>query len=101
MGYEWAIIAVAYGVATGLVGRSKGGSFLLWFVIGTVLPGFGLAAAFLTRNEQREPERQCPECGNTVKLYVQICPRCGAELYLPEPSEVMMPAPKKRLGEQD
>jgi hypothetical protein len=101
MGYEWIMIAVAFGVATGFVGRSKGGSFLLWFAIGTVLPGFGLAAAFLTRDEQREPERQCPACRNTVKLYVQICPRCGTELYLPDPSEVRMPPPKKRFGAED
>ncbi|MEX0620801.1 MAG: hypothetical protein WD181_04400 [Solirubrobacterales bacterium] len=98
MGYEWLIIAVAFGVATGFVGRSKGGSFLLWLAVGTVLPGFGLAAAVLTRDEQREPERQCPACGNTVKLYVQICPRCGAELYLPDTSEVQMPTPKQRFG---
>jgi hypothetical protein len=89
------MIAVAFGVATGFVGRSKGGSWLLWFAIGTVLPGFGLAAAFLTRDEQREPERPCPSCGSVVKLYVQICPRCGAELYLPDPSEVSMPPPRK------
>ena len=96
MGYEFVAVAVLFGLVTAIVGKSKGGSFLLWFVIGTVLPGFGLAAAILTRNEQSEPERQCPECGNTVKLYVQICPRCGAELYLPDPSEVRMPPTKRR-----
>ena len=101
MGYEWIIIAVAFGVATGFVGRFKGGSWLLWFAIGTVLPGFGLAAAFLTRNEISEPELQCPACGKTVKLYVQICPGCGTELYLPDPSEVRMPPPKKRFGVED
>jgi ribosomal protein S27AE len=96
VGYEFVAVAVLFGIVTGIVGRSKGGSFLLWFVIGTVLPGFGLAAAILTRSEQTEPERQCPRCNNTVKLYVQICPRCGAELYLPDPSEVRMPPPKRR-----
>jgi hypothetical protein len=101
VGYEFVFVAVAFGIATGLVGKSKGGSFLLWFVIGTVLPGFGLAAAILTRNEQKEPERQCPACGHIVKLYVQICPRCGAELYLPDVSEVRMPPPKRRWTEED
>jgi hypothetical protein len=101
VGYEFVVIAVLFGIVTGIVGRSKGGSFLLWFAIGTVLPGFGLAAAILTRNERTEPERQCPQCGNTVKLYVQVCPRCGAELYLPDPAEVTMPPPKRRRLDPD
>ncbi len=96
MGYEFVFVAVTFGIATALVGKSKGGSFFLWLAIGTVLPGFGLAAAIMTRNERTEPERRCPSCGNTVKLYVQVCPRCGTELYLPDPSEVRMPPPKRR-----
>jgi hypothetical protein len=26
-----------------------------------------------------------------LKLYVQVCPRCGTDLYLPDPSEVRQP----------
>ena len=37
---------------------------------------------------REEPERRCPTCGNVLKLYVQVCPRCGTDLYLPDPSEV-------------
>ena len=85
------ILAIAFGLATAFVGRAKGSSFLLWLAIGTVLPGIGLAAAFLYRSEKEEPERQCPTCSNVVKLYVQVCPRCGTDLYLPEPSEVRQP----------
>ena len=96
MGYEWVLIAVFFGILTGIAGKAKGGSFLLWLVIGTVLPGFGLAAALLQRDESREPERTCTGCGTRVKLYVQICPRCGTELYLPDPSETRMPPPRRR-----
>jgi predicted RNA-binding Zn-ribbon protein involved in translation (DUF1610 family) len=94
MGYEWVAIALFFGILTGIAGRMKGGSFLLWLVIGTVLPGFGLLAALLQRNEATEPERTCTGCGARVKLYVQICPRCGEELYLPDPGDVSMPRPK-------
>ncbi|MBK8295280.1 MAG: hypothetical protein IPK93_11130 [Solirubrobacterales bacterium] len=84
-------IALSFGIPTGLIGRAKGGSFLLWLVIGTCLPGFGLLAVILSRNEINEPERQCPNCNKIVKLYVQVCPRCGMDLYLPDPSETRMP----------
>jgi rRNA maturation endonuclease Nob1 len=50
----------------------------------------------LSRNEEIEPERQCPNCRKIVKLYVQVCPRCGTELYLPDPAETRMPPPKRR-----
>lgn len=91
MGYEWVLIALSFGLATGFIGRAKGGSFLLWLVLGTVLPIFGLIAVVLYRNEKNEPERQCPTCGKILKLYVQVCPRCGTDLYLPPPEQTRMP----------
>jgi len=91
MGLEYAVIAVFFGLATGILGRAKGSSFFIWLIVGTVIPFFGLIAALLYRNEDTEPERQCPTCNNVIKLYVQVCPRCGTDLYLPDPSEVRMP----------
>ena len=41
--------------------------------------------------EKTEPERQCPNCLKPLKLYVQVCPRCGTDLYLPDPAEVRHP----------
>lgn len=95
MGYEWIAIALFFGVLTGIAGRAKGGSFLLWLTIGTVLPAFGLLAAMLQRDEATEPERTCTRCGTRVKLYVQICPRCGEELYLPDGDDVSLPEPER------
>jgi hypothetical protein len=73
--------------ATAYVGWKKGSSFWLWFLIGAVLPYFGLIGALLYRREDEEPDRACPRCGRVVKLYVQVCPKCGLDLYLPEPEE--------------
>ena len=95
MGYVWVVFAVFLGIVTGLIGRAKGSSFLLWLLIGTVLPIIGLVAVLMSRNEDAEPERQCPNCRKIVKLYVQVCPRCGTELYLPDPSETRMPPPRQ------
>ncbi len=91
MGFEYLFIAVLFGIATALIGRAKGSSFWIWLIVGTVLPGLGLIAVILFRGEKREPERQCPRCSKVVKLYVQVCPRCGEDLYLPEPSQVRQP----------
>ena len=85
------VVGISFGLATGLLGRAKGSSFFIWFLIGFVLPVLGLVAAALYRSERAEPERRCPRCGKVHKLYVQVCTRCGAELYLPDPSEVRRP----------
>ena len=87
-GGAYLFIAVCFAVGTGIVGRAKGSSFFVWFLVGGVLPVIGLIAAFLYRVETVEPERRCPNCGATQKLYVQVCRRCGEDLYLPDPSEV-------------
>jgi hypothetical protein len=91
VGYEYVVIALSFGLATGIIGRAKGSSFWLWLVIGAVLPLLGLVAVILYRSEKGEPERRCPNCGKTLKLYVQVCPRCGTDLELPDPAEVHHP----------
>jgi hypothetical protein len=94
-GAPYVIIALLSGIATGFVGRGKGSSFFIWFLIGTILPFLGLLAAILFRSEHEEPERQCPNCSKILKLHVQVCPRCGTDLYLPDVSEVR-PGPTYR-----
>jgi hypothetical protein len=90
-GGAYLVIALSFGIATGVIGRAKGGSFLIWFAVGAVLPLLGLIAVVLHRSEHTEPERRCPNCNKVVKLYVQVCPRCGTDLYLPDPSDVRQP----------
>jgi NinF protein len=87
----YAIIALSFGIATGVVGRAKGSSFFIWLIVGSVLPVLGLIAVILYQPETDEPERSCPRCGKVHKLYVQVCTRCGAELYLPDPADVHPP----------
>jgi uncharacterized paraquat-inducible protein A len=91
VGLEYLPIVFFFGLATGLVGRGKGSSFWIWFIVGAVLPLLGLVAVVLYRVEKNEPERQCPNCHKVVKLYVQVCPRCGVDLYLPDPAAVRHP----------
>jgi hypothetical protein len=78
------IVCLSFGISGGLVGKSKGSSFFLWFLISAVLPAIGLIAALLYRSERDELRRQCPGCGKVVKLHDALCTRCGTELEFPE-----------------
>lgn len=80
----YVVIAFCFGLAGGIVGRIKGSSFVLWFLISGVVPFVGLMAAILYRFERDELRRQCPKCGRVTKLYDALCTRCGAELDFPE-----------------
>lgn len=77
-------LCLCFGVSTGLVGRIKGSSFVLWFLVGAVLPVLGLAAALLYRYDTQELRRQCPGCGKVVMLHDAICTSCGTELEFPD-----------------
>ena len=80
----YVIIAVCFGLAGGFVGRIKGSSFWLWFLISGAVPVLGLLAAILYRFERDELRRQCPNCGRVTKIYDAVCTRCGAELDFPQ-----------------
>ena len=80
----YVIIAVCFGLAGGYVGRIKGSSFWLWFLISGAVPVLGLLAAILYRFERDELRRQCPNCGRVTKIYDAVCTRCGAEPDFPE-----------------
>lgn len=77
-------LCLGFGLASGFTGRIKGSSFLLWFVIGAVLPVLGLIAAVLYRYETAELRRQCENCGKIVMLHDAVCTRCGHELEFPD-----------------
>ncbi len=78
------VICFCFGLAGGIVGRIKGSSFTLWFLISAVAPFLGLIAAIVYRNDRDELRRQCPKCGRVTKLHDALCTRCGEELEYPE-----------------
>jgi DNA-directed RNA polymerase subunit RPC12/RpoP len=81
---EYAVLAFFCGLSAAVIGKLKGSSFALWFLIGLVLPVLGTLAALFYRSERKEPLRQCPECGKVVPLHDQVCMRCGRDLEWPE-----------------
>lgn len=78
------VILFFFGLAGGIVGRIKGSSFFIWFLVAFCIPFIGLLTAILYRYDSKELRRQCPECGKVVKLHDAVCTRCGAELEFPD-----------------
>jgi len=85
---ELAVILFFFGLSAGTVGKIKGSSFVLWFLIGFCLPFLGTLAALVLSNDRRARPRmrRCTECPNVVPIHVQVCTRCGADLYFPDPA---------------
>lgn len=78
------VILFFFGLAGGIVGRIKGGSFVIWFLISACVPFIGLLTAIFSRWENRELRRQCPGCGRVVKLQDTLCMVCGTDLDFPD-----------------
>ena len=83
-GWQFVVILMWFGIAGGIIGKRKGGSFWLWFLVSFCMPGIGLLTAIVSRSENHELRRQCPGCGKVVKLYDALCTRCGTELEFPD-----------------
>jgi hypothetical protein len=85
-------IMVFCGLSAAIIGKIKGSSFLIWFLIGAALPIAGTIAALFYRWERDELRRECEDCGNIVPLSDQVCMRCGRDLDWPEQAFRAKPA---------
>ena len=81
---QYVLIAAGFAFAGGYLGKAKGSSFWMWFLISGILPVLGLVAVILFRFESDELRRECPGCGRVTKVYDAICTKCGTELEFPE-----------------
>jgi hypothetical protein len=87
------VIAFFFGLAGGVIGKIKGSSFFLWFLVGFAVPLLGTLAAIFYRFERDEPRRRCDECGFVMPITSQVCRRCGADQEYPEEVFVRTAAP--------
>ena len=90
-GGAYVVIALCFGLGGGIIGKAKGSSFWLWFLIAGAIPVFGLLAAIFARIEHREERLICPGCGRERYLHDALCTRCGTELEYPESAEEIIP----------
>lgn len=78
------VILFCFGVAGAVVGRIKGSSPWVWFLISFCVPFIGLLTAVLYRYEREELRRACPRCHRVVMLHDAVCMHCGTELEFPQ-----------------
>jgi hypothetical protein len=97
-GMGYVVIAVCFGLAGGIIGRIKGSSFFLWFLISGLVPFLGLLAAICYRYDSRELRRTCPGCGRVLKVHDAVCTRCGTELEFPETAIASEDAMRRRVA---
>ncbi|CAB4883234.1 unannotated protein [freshwater metagenome] len=91
-GGAYVVIAVCFGIGGGIIGRSKGQSFWLWFLVSGAVPIFGVLAAIFMRDDRAVERMRCPGCGKVHRVHDAFCLRCGTELYLPQDdAEVIAP----------
>ena len=86
-------------VAGGIVGRLKGSSFFIWFLISGPCRSSGSRPRCCYRWDRNELRRECPGCGRVVKLHDALCTRCGTELEFPDvaiASRVAAPQARER-----
>ena len=81
---EFLVLMFFFGLSAGAIGKIKGSSFFIWFLIGFALPLIGTIAAVLYRFERNEPRRRCDECGFLMPVTSQVCRRCGADQEYPD-----------------
>ena len=60
-------------------------------MVGAVVPLLGLVAVDPLPVREGRTRTPVPNCHKALKLYVQVCPRCGTDLYLPDPAAVRHP----------
>jgi hypothetical protein len=80
---EFLVLMFFCGLSAGAIGKIKGSSFFVWFLIGFALPLLGTLAAVLYRSERNESRRRCDECGFMMPVTSQVCRRCGADQEYP------------------
>jgi hypothetical protein len=78
------VIMFFFGLAGGIVGRIKGSSFFIWFLVAGLIPFLGLLTAVFYRRDKEELRRRCPGCGRVLKLHDAVCMHCGEELEFPD-----------------
>jgi hypothetical protein len=81
---QFLVLDFFFALSAAVIGKIKGSSFLIWFLIGAGLPLLGTIAAVLYRFERNEPLRRCEECGHVMPITDQVCRRCGADQEFPD-----------------
>lgn len=76
----YVLVAIVFGVVSGIVARGKGRSSLGWFLAGLLIGPFALLVAVLPAKPREGSLVQCPACCEVIQAEASICRFCGSHL---------------------
>jgi hypothetical protein len=105
---EFLIFAVLIGLIPGMIARSKGREFVIWWLYGSLLFIVALPHALLLKPEIKQLEQQqaaqgmkkCPFCAEMIKPDARVCRYCSRDLPA-EAAEPPAPPVAARRAELD
>lgn len=74
------LVAIVFGIVTGIVARSKGRSSLGWFIAGLLIGPFALVVAVLPARPREGVFLECPACAEVIRTQASVCRHCGSHL---------------------
>lgn len=76
----YVLVAVIFGVVSGLIARVKGRSTMAWFVAGLIIGPFALIVAAMPPKAREGHLIECPACCEVVQAEARICHYCGSQI---------------------
>ena len=76
----YVLVAIVFGVVSGMVARGRGRSWLGWFLAGLVIGPFALVVVVLPPRPREGHLAQCPACCEVIRAEATLCRHCGTRL---------------------
>lgn len=93
---EILLIAVVIGLLPAAIARSKGHSFIVWWLYGALLWIVAFPHSLFLRRDVKALEnraiatgdnRKCPHCAEIIKAEASVCRFCGRDIEQPSPAQ--------------